>query len=370
MGREQHTIITEGATLTMAEELFKPSPKTENIVGCCRDLYLESLNTFAFALAFSSKVGVYNRRQGIPGVPPTPVAEGLTHGFESRLEPFGDVPNIVITVPHTLAENHSEVVSHILTINATFRANSNQWEDHLIREVWMFSLDEAQKKGIHQSETQLDNSLDSKPELEEVISPEYVEAMRTAVRRNIGNRTPKDEFLVPFIKKNIVAHIGAHLAYGTALNFRTDLGENRSLIPHPTRQTLLRESVKPLIDFAVPLVLYDVVMKRKPPSPEKLHDELGNYAEDPDIIAIQRMLAEALAGADEEREKLLSELKKTQVNYLYHLNSLTRNTRLNIRKLGLKRAMYTQERSEYEAALERIFSTLKRPAPAQEKHTS
>lgn len=362
MEREQHTVITEGATLTMGEELFKPSPTTQDIVGCCGNLYIESLNTFIFALMFSSEVGVYDGRQGIPGEPPTLLAEGLTKGFERRLKLFRNLPNLVITVPDTLTKRFKDVAKHIATINATFLGCSNQWKHHLIREVWMFSLKEAKDKGIHQSEARLDNSLDSKAELETLLSSDYVEAMHTAVRKSIGNRTPRSEFLIPFIKKNTVAHIGAHLAYDTALHFRNDLGENRSLIPHPTRQTLIRGSVEPLIDFAIPPVLYQIVMIQGAKSTDDLRQKLGNYAESPDIIGIQRMLAEALAASDSERKALLSKLTTTTNEILAGISTPSVADEA-IRKLAIMRATYLARESAFSTKLRKIFPTLAKPAP-------
>jgi len=364
MEREQHTIITEGATLTMGEELFKPSPTTQDIVGCCGNLYLDSLNTFIFALVFSSEIGVYDGRQGIPGETPTLAAEGLTNGFEKRLRVFGNLPNLVVTVPDTLTKRSSDVAAHIATINATFRGCSNEWEHHLIREVWMFSLREAKDKGIQQSATHLDNSLNSNVELEKLLSREYVKAMRTAVRKSIGNRTPRDEFLIPFIKKNTVAHIGAHLAYDTVLHFRNDLGENRSLVPHPTRQTLIRGSVKPLIDFAIPAVLYQIVMIQGAKSANDLREKLGNYAESTDIIGIQRMLAEALAASDGERKELLFKLgmRTAEVMARVSMRSVVDEP---IHKLAIMRANYQAGESDFAAKLRKIFPPLAQPAPAQ-----
>src|SRR5664279_5494338 len=101
MEREQHTVIMEGATLTMGEELFNPSPLTQDIVGCCGDFYLDSLNTFIFALVFSREVGVYKGRQE--------VARSLTEGFETRLKSFEDLPGILITVPATLTNRREDV---------------------------------------------------------------------------------------------------------------------------------------------------------------------------------------------------------------------------------------------------------------------
>jgi hypothetical protein len=364
MGREQHTIITEGATLTMGEELFKPSPTTQDIVGCCGDLYMESLNTFIFALVFSSEVGVYDGRQGIPGETPTLVAEGLTKGFEGRLKVFGNLPGIVITVPDTLKTRSQDVATHIATINDTFRGWANEWEHHLTREVWMFSLKEAKDKGIEQSEVNLDAPLPSNDELEKLISGEYVEAMHLAVRTSIGNRTPKGEFLVPFIKKNVVAHIGAHLAYDTALQFRNDLGENRSLVPHPTRQTLIRGSVQSLIDFAVPAVLYEIVMNQGAKSADDLRQKLGNYTESPHIIDIQKTIAKALAASHIERIELLSKLTTATTNALALFPIHGVDTA--IRQLAMMRAHYQRGESEYNAKLRKIFPTLAKPAPAQD----
>ncbi len=363
MEREEHTVVLEGATLTMGEELFQPSPTTEAIVGCCRDLYVHSLETFVFALVFSGKVGVYQKRTGIPGEQPTPITEGLTKGFEERLKPFGDRADTVITVRGILTDSQQEVAAHIRTINRAYRAHSTEWQQHLIREVWMYSLAEAQKKGIEQRETSLENNLESSEELENLLDPGYVESMLAAVRASIGNLTPVDDVLARFIRKNTVAHIAAHCAYNASLMFRDDLGENRSLMPHPTRQVLVKSSAQSLIQFLVPAVLYDIVVVQGVSRPDILRQRIGDYTTDPSMIELQRKLAEAFAGTDRDREQLSRELGDASREVL--AGNPFPGADAGIRRLALMRANYVKGQHQYAEGLQKVFPTLKGQSPAQ-----
>lgn len=373
MEREQHTVVLEGATLTMGEELFQPSPTTAAIVGCCRDLYERSLETFIFALVFSGKVGVYQKRTGIPGEKPTPIAEGLTKGFEERLHPFGDRNSNVITVQDILTNRRDKVAVHIGTINLGYRVSLVKWEQYFVREVWMYSLAEAQKKGIEQKDTSLENELKSNEELENQLYPGYVESMLAAVRRSIGNRTPHNDVVARFIRKNTVAHIAAHCAYKAALGARDDLGENRSLLPHPTRQTLVEDSVpegsapdnsvRSLMQFVVPSILHEIVVTRGVRDQDVLRQHLGAYTTDHKMIEIERKVAQALVGSKDERMQLLRELSDATKELL--IGNIFPSVDAGIRTLALMRAIHVKGMAEYAKALERVFPALKIPPPAE-----
>jgi hypothetical protein len=362
MEREQHTVVLEGATLTMGEELFEPSRMTQAIVGCCRDLYLQSLETFVFALIFSGKVGVYDGRTGIPSQKPTPLAKGLTRGFEYRLKEFGKRADRIVTVPNVLTDKPQEVVTHIETINRNYHS-LNEWPQHFVREVWMYSLEEAEKKGIEQNETSLENALNSSEELELLLAPGYVASMLARVRGSIGRRTPNDEVVARFIRTNTVAHIAAHCAYHAALSVRDDLGENRSLMPHPTRQGLVTASAQSLMQFLVPSILYEIVGVRGVRKPEDLRENLGNYAADSSMIIIQRRIAQAFAASnDDDTKQLLNELTDATREVL--MGFPIPGVRAGIRKLAMMRANYSKGRSGYDAGLEAIFPTLRELPPA------
>jgi hypothetical protein len=363
MEREQHTVVLEGATLTMGEELFQPSERTKAIVGICRDLYLQSLETFVFALVFSGKVGVYGGRTGIPGEKPTPVAEGLTKGFGERLKEFGKRDDRIVTVRDILKDKRQKVFTHIETINRGDHSFQTEWQQHLVREVWMYSSKEAREKGIEQSETSLENSLESDEVLELLLAPEYVASMLEAVRAGIGNHTPNDAVVAGFIRKNTVAHIAAHCAYDEAVSIRDDLGANRSLMPHPTRQTLVSDSVKSLIRFVVPSLLYKIVVVEGVCEPDILRQHLGDYTVDNRMIDIQRKLAMALAGSDEDRRRLLTELGDATTEVL--AGNLAPSVDAGTRKLAMMRSGYLKDRHAYSEGLKAIFPTLREPPPVQ-----
>lgn len=361
-------MVLEGATLTMGEELFQPSERTKAIVGCCSDLYVQSLETFIFALVFSGKVGVYNGRTGIPGENPTPVAEGLTKGFEERLREFGKREDKAITVRDILASHQDSLRTYIDTLNRTDHAPWAEWRQHIVREVWMYSSREASQRGIEQRETTLENSLESDGNLETFLATEYVESMLAAVQTNVGRYAPSDEVVAGFIRKNTVAHIAAHCAYDEAIAVRDDLGANRSLMPHPTRQTLIPDSIESLIRFVVPSLLYKIIVVEGVQKPDTLRTHLGDYTVDRSMIDIQRKLACALAGSDEDRRRLLMELgdATTEIlagNYFPPVDTGTR-------KLAIMRNAYLRDQHAYSEGLKKIFPTLREPPPAQSRTTN
>ncbi len=362
MEREQHTVVLEGATLTMGEELFQPSERTKAIVGCCRDLYVQSLETFVFALVFSGKVGVYDGRTGIPGEKPTPVAQGLTKGFEGRLKEFGKRDDKVVTVRDILTGKRQGVAAHIATINRMDHSFHTEWQQHLVREVWMYSSKEAREKGIEQSKTTLENSLESDEDLEFSLDAKYVVSMLRAVRASIGNHIPSDDVVSGFIRKNTVAHIAAHCAYDEAVSVRDDLGANRSLMPHPTRQTLVSDSVKSLIRFVVPSLLYKIVVVEGVCEPDTLREHLGDYTADNSLIDIQRKLAMALAGSDEDRRRLLRELGDATTEAL--VAGSVPGVDAGTRKLAMMRSVYLGDKHAYVDGLNAIFPMLREPPPA------
>jgi hypothetical protein len=368
MEREQHTVVLEGATLTMGEELFQPSERTKAIVGCCCDLYVQSLETFVFALVFSGKVGVYDGRTGIPGENPTPVAEGLTKGFEERLREFGKREDKTITVRDILAGSKENVRAYIDTLNRKDHSPWAEWQQHMVREVWMYSSKEASQRGIEQRETTLENSLESDGALETFLATEYVESMLTAVRANIGRYAPPDEVVAGFIRKNTVAHIAAHCAYDEAVSVRDDLGANRSLMPHPTRQTLVPDSIKSLIRFVVPSLLYKIVVVEGVREPDTLRAHLGDYTVNKSMIDIQRKLAGALAGSDEDRRRLLMELGDATTEVL--AGNPFPPVDAGTRKLAIMRTVYLKDRYAYSEGLKAIFPTLREPPPAQFRTTN
>jgi hypothetical protein len=365
MDREQHTVVLEGATLTMGEELFQPSERTKAIVWRCRDLYVQSLETFVFALVFSGRIGVYDGRTGIPGEKPTPIAEGLTKGFEERLKEFGKRDDKIVTVRDILTDKRQEVFTHIETINRGDHSFQTEWQQHLVREVWMYSSKEAREKGIEQSETSLENSLESDDVLEIYLVPEYVESMLAAVRTSIGSHTPTNDVVRGFIRKNTVAHIAAHCAYHEAVRVRDDLGENRSLLAHPTRQTLVTNSVKSLIRFVVPSLLYKAVVVEGVRDPESLRRHLGYYIVDRGMIDIQRTIATALAGSGEDRMRLLTRLGDATVEGLA-IRSIS-GVDSGMRKLAMMRTAYLKDQYAFHAyneGLKVIFPTLREPPPS------
>jgi hypothetical protein len=365
MEREQHTVVLEGATLTMGEELFQPSETTEAIVGCCRDLYIQSLEVFVFALLFSGKVGVYQRITGVvdqqKGSMP---ARGLTEGFDERLRLFGDLPGKTVVVADLVRNSPTVIAPGIQTINETFGQFSTKWEQHLIREVWMYARAEAKRKGIEMSEAQLENDLASSVELEQMLSPNYVLKMRSAVCAGIGDRSPANDVLDSFIRKNTVAHIAAHRAYKAALQLRDDLGEVRSLMPHPTRQTLIRGSLQSLIEFVVPAMLYEVVVLGRVRKAEELRRRLGEYTTNPRIIEAQRILAHALVESEEARTRLLAELTNATREFTV-VGNVNFTIDPGIRLLALMRAQYNRAALGYDEGLNMIFPGLKRPSPAE-----
>jgi hypothetical protein len=187
--------------------------------------------------------------------------------------------------------------------------------------------------------------------------------MLEGVRASIGNHTPNDEVVAGFIRKNTVAHIAAHCAYDEAVSVRDDLGANRSLMPHPTRQTLVSDSVKSLIRFVVPSLLFKIVVVEGVCEPDTLRNHLGDYTVDSGMIDIQRKLATALAGSDEDRRRLLTELGDATIEVL--AGNSGPGVDAGTRKLAMMRSAYLRDRHAYSEGLKAIFPTLREPPPAQ-----
>lgn len=237
-----------------------------------------------------------------------------------------------------------------------------------MREVWMYSSREASRKGIEQSETTLENSLESDRNLETFLATEYVESMLAAVEENVGRYAPSNEVVAGFIRKNTVAHIAAHCAYDEAVSVRDDLGANRSLMPHPTRQTLIPDSIESLIRFVVPSLLYKIVVAEGIHRPDTLRTYLGDYIVDRSMIDIQRKLAGALAGSDEDRRRLLMELGDATTEDL--AGSYFPPVDTGTRKLAIMRKAYLKDQYAYSEGLKKIFPTLREPPPAQSRTTN
>jgi hypothetical protein len=348
MEREQYTVVLEGATLSMGEELFEGAANANAIIGCCSDLYRQSLETFVFALIFSGKVGVYTGRDQRPGQTPMATETALTKGFGNRLQLF-DRKDQDITIDHFLTAESNLVKQHVSSINSNFRSWTKTWGQHFVREVWMF----------------WEKQLKSTPELESLLCAEYVQAMVDIVKVNLGNcLAAADEDLGSYVRRNTVHHIAAHCAYHNALSFRPDLGDHRNLLPHPTRQTLVVDSKQSLISFVVPAVLYEIVAPGEVENQDTLRQRLGDYAEAEDMIGIHVRIARSFAGSERERRELLGQLNKAtaETQALQPIDSLDGV----VRRLAAMRALYNQRDNEkYEAGLLKIFPLLSMPPPAR-----
>ncbi len=326
--------------ITAKPELVPP----DLVLRHCTGNYVKSLEDMAAAAVFGDKIAFTSKKLTTTNPDPKGFLAFLTAGAREVASNEKvvalDLEGEQLPAANLHAnEDRSPRIADLLRQLET-RGRSAPWQEHMVREAWMYPEKQWELTMGHLVGEVPDNYVD-----------EMVGAVKCAFK-NSQFAWQDAEKLRLFIKKNIVTHLTTYEWY-----LRVNTGRKEILYQaHATRATLDRDSEgTQSLDFVLPGIMLAVLKESK--DPKDVVDTIATLATDGAFSDIRK----ALRGASSHPADVAAEIRRASQNHDFVSNAWLRlSGRRGLARIANDYVDYKEHTDEYKRLLCKIFPGLDR----------